>query len=298
MTALVLGVLAFVLAGPAPTLLSRVGWTAKVPRASVVLWQAMALAAVLAALGAGVAVTLDTIDRPDPGLGWTVIHVAAFTLTVVVAIRLGWSAARVAMRTRRRRARHRMLVDLLSKQEYSSAELRVLDETTPLAYCLPGVRDPRVVLSEGTLEHLDQNELRAVLAHERAHLRARHDLVLEAFTMLREAFPLPTNRAPLEQSGRLVEMLADDAARKRVGPVAVARALVALAHAPIPKAALGLSGTATVQRVQRLAEPDNGHRLLAFGVYAVAAAIVVVPTLTVAVPLLSRIPDALALWWS
>lgn len=58
----------------------------------------------------------------------------------------------------------------------------------PLAYCLPGVRS-RVVVSEGTLTTLSDNEVAAILTHERAHLRARHDLVLEMFTAVHAAFP-------------------------------------------------------------------------------------------------------------
>ena len=68
-------------------------------------------------------------------------------------------------------------------------DVRVLDHEVPLAYCLPGRRTSRVVVSAGTLGLLAGDEVDAVLAHERAHLRARHDLVLEAFDVLHRAFP-------------------------------------------------------------------------------------------------------------
>ena len=51
----------------------------------------------------------------------------------------------------------------------------------------PALRS-RIVISAGTLDLLDQAELAAVLAHERAHLRERHDLVLLPFTALLRAF--------------------------------------------------------------------------------------------------------------
>ena len=54
-------------------------------------------------------------------------------------------------------------------------EVRVLDGALPLAYCVPG-REPRVVLSDGVLQTLDREQVDAVLAHERAHLRHRHEL--------------------------------------------------------------------------------------------------------------------------
>ena len=57
---------------------------------------------------------------------------------------------------------------------------------------------------------LEPDELDAVLSHEQAHLRARHDLVLEAFTVLHEAFPRwVSSRAALDEVAMLVEVLAD-----------------------------------------------------------------------------------------
>src|SRR5690606_10980018 len=87
---------------------------------------------------------------------------------------------------------HRALIDVLDRAELHSAagdeDLRVLDLDTPMAFCLPGIRS-RVVLTEGVLDRLTPQQLAAVIAHERAHLRARHDLVLEAFIALHAAFP-------------------------------------------------------------------------------------------------------------
>ena len=64
----------------------------------------------------------------------------------------------------------------------------VIDYPAAAAYCLPGIRS-QIVVSVGTLDLLAPAELAAVLAHERAHVRARHDLVLIPFTSLRRAFP-------------------------------------------------------------------------------------------------------------
>ena len=52
-TPILLAVLALVLTGPAPALLARSEWPYRVPRAAVILWQSIALAAVLAALAEG-----------------------------------------------------------------------------------------------------------------------------------------------------------------------------------------------------------------------------------------------------
>src|SRR5918995_649982 len=50
-----LAVLALALAGPVPLGLARARWPQRVPRAAIVLWQAIAVAAVLAAVGSALA---------------------------------------------------------------------------------------------------------------------------------------------------------------------------------------------------------------------------------------------------
>ena len=55
-TALAFAVLALVLAGPIPAVLARARWPYRSPRAALVLWQAIALAAVLSAFSSGLAI--------------------------------------------------------------------------------------------------------------------------------------------------------------------------------------------------------------------------------------------------
>ena len=162
-----------------------------------------------------------------------------FALTLVIGARLAVAVVQVAIATRRRRAHHRMVVDLVGKSQkwaHSRAGdgLRILDVREPLAYCLPGVRS-RVVVSEGTLTTLADNEIAAILSHERAHLRARHDLVLEMFTAVHAAFPrFVRSASALDAVRLLIEMLADDAAVRAAGPTPLARALVACAAGRTP----------------------------------------------------------------
>ncbi|MGZ4469236.1 MAG: M56 family metallopeptidase [Nocardioidaceae bacterium] len=286
MTTLLLSVLAVLFAWPAPVLLARLTPLRRVPRAAVVLWQAVALAAVLSALGAGLSlVTGSALSR---GAG-PVPHVAAVALllTCTVLARLLLAGHRVGTRVRGLRRRHRALVDLLSADD---AGVRVLDHPTPMAYCLPG-HHSRVVVSAGARAVLAPAELAAVLAHERAHLRARHDLVLEAFTVLHEAFPrVVTGEAALREVRLLVEVLADRSARRRTGARPLVRALVALADGRAPDAALGAAGAGAglVQRVE-LVRDATDHRALASAVYAAAAAVVGLPTVFVALPWLASL---------
>lgn len=299
----VFAALALVLAGPVPGTLARSTWPLRAPRAALVLWQAIMIAAVLSAFGAGLAIASELLvpgpdGRPTTsppreisalGLPLGLLYLSVFAATVLVGARLILASLHVAVRTRRRRARHRMLVDLLDCTESSAAdslrtaELRVLDHAQPIAYCLPGRRS-RVVLSEGTFANLDDAEIRAILLHERSHLRARHDLVLEAFTAVHVAFPrFVRSRSALGAVELLVELLADDHAVRTTGPRPLARALVACAGSSAPAGALGIGGTSTLLRVQRLADPLAQSRIT-LAAYTAAFAIVAVPTVAVAVP--------------
>nr|WP_203590813.1 M56 family metallopeptidase [Streptomyces sp. SID13031] len=280
--------------------MARASWPYRIPRAAVALWQAIALAAVLAAFGAGIALSYSTAGEPgeprfDPSSPRDLAAAAVLALTALVGVRLLWAVGRVAVGTRARRKRHRDLVDVLATPDGLIPGLRVLAEETPLAYCLPALRGSRVIVSVGALDRLDDGELRAVLAHEQAHLRARHDLVLEAFTALHMAFPrFVRSDVALDQARTLVELLADDDARRRNGPLPLARALVALAGSPTPEAGLAAAQSSTVLRVQRLADPAPNATLLSATAYTVAVLLLVVPTFTVAAPIVKAVVNAVS----
>jgi Zn-dependent protease with chaperone function len=309
-SALAFTILAVLLAGPTPALLARATWPLRAPRAAMVLWQAIALAAVLSTFSAGIAIASRLLmpgpdGRPTAGildaevrLGWPLwaAYLAVFALTLLVGARLIVAVVRGAIATRRRRARHRMVVDLvgvghdaaLAQPCARTRDLRVLDVAQPLAYCLPGVRS-RVVVSEGTLSTLADSEVTAILSHERAHLRARHDLVLEAFTAVHAAFPrLVRSTNALAAVQLLVELLADDVAVRATGRTPLARALVACASGRAPSGALAAGGTGTVLRVRRLSGRGNSPVLSAVA-YLAAAAVLVVPTIALAVPWLTEL---------
>ncbi|NEA35227.1 M56 family metallopeptidase [Streptomyces sp. SID13031] len=299
-TPFLLVALALVLTGPVPAFMARASWPYRIPRAAVALWQAIALAAVLAAFGAGIALSYSTAGEPgeprfDPSSPRDLAAAAVLALTALVGVRLLWAVGRVAVGTRARRKRHRDLVDVLATPDGLIPGLRVLAEETPLAYCLPALRGSRVIVSVGALDRLDDGELRAVLAHEQAHLRARHDLVLEAFTALHMAFPrFVRSDVALDQARTLVELLADDDARRRNGPLPLARALVALAGSPTPEAGLAAAQSSTVLRVQRLADPAPNATLLSATAYTVAVLLLVVPTFTVAAPIVKAVVNAVS----
>lgn len=302
MSALAFALLALALVGPVPAVLARASWPMRAPRAAIVLWQSIAVAAVLSAFSAGLAIAsrlfvpgpdgrpTATITSEIAVLGWPLwlLYVSVFGVTLFIGARLMVAAVQVAIATRRRRAHHRMVVDLLGDCPDGASGLRVLHVDEPLAYCLPGVRS-RVVLSEGTLSALTDPELVAILSHERAHLRARHDLVLEAFIAVHTAFPrFVRSGSALSAVRLLVELLADDAAVRSAGPGPLARALVACASGRTPSGALAAGGPTTVIRVRRLCGRPNSM-WLSLAAYTAAAAILVVPTVAVAVPWLTEL---------
>lgn len=282
MTTLLLAALALLLAGPVPALIAARPRLRFTPTASMLLWQAVALSAVLAALGAGLSLaTRRGIGVPDSAWNWVVVLVA-LGLTLTVVVRLAWAGHRVGTELRDLRRRHRDLLDVLGG-DGADRNLRILDHDTPTAYCLPGVGHSRVVLSRGAVDRLSDASLRAVLEHERAHLRLRHDLVLEAFMVLHRAFPsmLNSSRA-LAEVILLAEVLADRAAIQRVGKRPLVEALVHLAGATTPQASLA-GGGAIVPRLEVMKDAGS-HRLQSALLLTLAGAVLVLPTLLIALP--------------
>ena len=163
----------------------------------------------------------------------------------------------------RARRRQRALLALLARGDPKAPGALVVDYPAAAAYCLPGLRS-RIVVSVGALDLLRPAELAAVLAHERAHLRERHDLVVLPFTALRRAFGWSRICADAHQSvALLIEMLADDRALRARPARALAGALARFGTAGCaentPAGALAVSGAVQegemAARVTRIMTP-------------------------------------------
>lgn len=279
--------LTIALTWPVPRLMAGMTAFRRAPRAALVVWQATSMAAVLAALFAAPAALPYVIGPTVELAGHATQIAAAVTVTGLIAGRLILSGHRVGTRLRANRRRHRRLVDLLAVPPHEdsthAAHMRVLEHPTPTAYCVPGVRR-RVVLTQGTLDALPEEELEAVLAHERAHLRARHDLILEFFTVIHEAVPrFVRSDAALREVTLLIEVLADRAAVRTAGLLATARAIVGMATGgvkPEGTLAMGQSPSAAKLRLELL-EPGPVAGLpapvAATLMYVFAASLVTMP---------------------
>ena len=120
------------------------------------------------------------------------------------------------IRAERQRRRHAPARRLLSGAASTRSSTRRARHPAPVAYCLPGGFGSITVLSAGLSTCSTPDELRAVIAHERAHVEQRHDIVLVAFRAWHAALPLfPIAHRAERRSRVLVEMLADDRARAR-----------------------------------------------------------------------------------
>ena len=98
-----------------------------------------------------------------------------------------------------------------------------------------GLLRPRILLSTGLLDTLDEPELTAVLVHERHHLLARDPLrLLGARLLAGYGWYLPLLRWWAQRLALRRELAADRAATTSAGVAAVAGALLKLAELPAP----------------------------------------------------------------
>ena len=255
---------------PAAQLLAAADWPRRCPVAAIALWQALGLSWGLAAVGALAVFGLSGLTAPGgASVGrwgpFVVMRLLSLAAGAALLALLCWILAAAVAAVLRARRRQRTLLGLLAHDDPKVPGALVVDHPAAAAYCVPGLRSA-IVISAGALNLLDTDELAAVLAHERAHLRARHDLVLLPFTALLRAFRWSgTARAANAEVALLVEMLADDRARRLRPARELATALLRVGVSGgglAPAGALAASGTAIngelAARVARLLRPPPG----------------------------------------
>jgi Zn-dependent protease with chaperone function len=269
------------------------------------LWQSVGLAGGLSAVGALVAfgvsgqeARLDVVHGLPP-LARQLAYgqlVAPHQPTLLALVRLASFVGGLALFTALctmlvlafadaigARRRQRELLALLAYGDPKVPGALVVDHPAAAAYCLPGIRS-QIVVSVGTLDLLGPAELTAVLAHERAHLRLRHDLVLMPFTSIRRALPRSQAVSQVYRTvALLVEMMADDRALRVRGLLAreLATALVRFGTATTGSAPAGAMAAAEGEltaRVSRLLTPQPPlPRAAQAGIMLCAALLVALP---------------------
>lgn len=142
-----------------------------------------------------------------------------------------------------------------------AGDLCVVEDSRPDAYALPGSRrtPARIVVTTGMLRSLTAAEREVLLAHERAHLRARHHLFLGAAQLAAGCHPALAT--VLSQVSYAAERAADEEAARSTGSrtltaQAIGRAALAATqgpeHPPTPLLAAGAATGPIPSRVKEL----------------------------------------------
>ena len=276
-----------------PLILRRAGWVQRAPGLGIVVWQALAASGLLSMLVAALALA---VLSPQPSQRGFAAGGAVSTLSVTVCAAVG--LGRTVGRARRQARRLTATVALVGRPlPELGPEVVAVEHPQPAAYCLTGRRGQRrIVVTSAALGALERSQLRAVVAHERAHLRERHHLVLLAADAFGVAFPiLPLFRLARREVAVLVEMRADDVAAHQHGRASVASALVSVANGSVPGSVLaaggGGGGVTALRRIRRMLGPSRPLGVVARAGGLVGAA------LSVAFPLsLACLPVTVAVY--
>jgi Zn-dependent protease with chaperone function len=180
-----------------------------------------------------------------------------------------------------------------------AAELGIADSITylawtqPAAYCY-GFTRPDIAITAGLVARLDDEELIAVLAHERQHLRRRDPVrYLVLYAVSAAAFMLPVAAALRQRREARIELAADRAALAVAPRGALAGALLVVLDAPrLP--VRGVAGlTATEARIAHLSGravmPDIPARLVLASVGLVAVVVLAAVNLAASAELVERV---------
>lgn len=301
MSAPLLLIMYAVAAAAAAPLLRRGTWSERSPRVSIFLWQALSASILASVVLAGFALAVPampltsnladflqacamTLREQYSTPGGAAVTTAGALTAVTVLARTAYCLVAELVSARKERDRQLQSLTLLARRDESGSFL-VVEHATAAAYCLPG-RHNEIVFTSAALSALDHDQRAAVLAHEMAHLRGRHHLILAAAHALCRSFPrVAAFTIARTELMRLVEMDADDKAVSTSSRLTVAAAVVRLAEAgPTPSTALGAGGTTALERVRRLASPALPLSALraALTLSAAAAMLLLPPAVAVA----------------
>jgi bla regulator protein blaR1 len=301
LTAAVLFALYAAAAGKLAPAMLRGPWAARSPRLAMTLWLVLPVsfmaAVVLAVLAATAPFPLSWPAAPPGGgrllagpavPGGREIAFAGLLAAAAVVLRTAGCVAGELRRGWRDRRDHAALVAATGRPG-DEPDVVIVDHDAPAVYCLPSGRH-QIVISASALAALTPEQLSAVLAHERAHLRHRHHLILALAAALARAFPgVPLLSQAKPQLAVLAEMAADDAAARRHRRDDLATALVVLARTGARPATLAATGPEAIARLERILDPEPPRT----GLARLAAVAALIPPVVIAcLPLLLAACDA------
>jgi Peptidase family M48 len=202
-----------------------------------------ALGVVATALALVVALSRVRFDRPSldaVGDACRQMGLTDLSLPSVLVLLLGsLSVAVIALATgsavsqQRSRRRFLRMLRVIGQADVGGYKTLIVDDRRPQAFCT-GLLRPRIYVSRGTLDLLDDAELCAVVAHEAHHARRRDPLRIFIARALGDAlFFLPVLRHLAVRYAALAELAADEAAvRDTERSAPLASALLAFEEAP------------------------------------------------------------------
>ena len=241
----------------APGLLAGGAWRIRRPQLALSAWivalavavtclavSVVVAATIVAAAAAGRADPTQNNAAPDGGIG---IGSVAATLFVwgalasaggIVALLIARAEPIGVARNRSESA----IAILAARAAYRTERIgnhEVVFVDTDLALAC-STADGRILISKSVEQSMSPLCVRAIVEHERAHVRLRHDFVMRVAQLNEAAFPfLSSARAFRRTVALLIELVADDEAARLVGPATVCNALTAMtAIEPDPGLAL------------------------------------------------------------
>jgi beta-lactamase regulating signal transducer with metallopeptidase domain len=154
--------------------------------------------------------------------------------------------------------------------------------TQSLVLATTGAWRPRVLVSDGVLDRLSDDELCAALLHERAHIRRCEPLRSAVIALAGDCTPAPVARA-FDAYCRAREHVADREAVRDADPLVLASALLALSRSkPVGVHAAPFARRSTIRcRVEALLGVESRdratHRVTAAALLAMAGLVVCLP---------------------
>lgn len=230
-------------------------------------WSAVAQLSAVAAEGHWSHSQIHAGDPVSATVGWaaSAVFLAVSTAATVMMIQ---------------RARATWLAWQLARRICPAADgdLVIVPDPVPNAFAVPGAGG-RVIVSAGMLHALDADERRVLLAHERSHLRHRHDLWLTAAYLAAAADPLLA-RLPAAVS-LLVERWADEdaahlvadrqLAARAIGHAGLATARAHRSSRPTAAALPAAASHVTARIAALAAQPITSSKPLILAVLALLA---------------------------
>ncbi|MDX2377594.1 M56 family metallopeptidase [Microbacterium sp. LRZ72] len=209
-------------------------WQVRFPRVALAAWHAalgIGVLAVAASIAAAVTATLSAQHTPNAavGIAHTVAGWCALGALGAALVIIGVRSDEIVGAGSRTFGNVLALPHTSERLDRRTILLTCRSDE-PFACAIPG-RDAAVVVSTGLRAILTPAQLRAVVAHERAHLRGRHYLALQLAELDRACLPSSlAGKQLLRATTLLVELIADDDAARRAGAVHLANALVHVAR--------------------------------------------------------------------